>query len=233
MKIVVYWIRRARESGLKAAVEIAWAGIRGKCFDWYYGTDTFTRIPLEQLAINSANKLHGTKYDPSPIGAFGLILKQLTISPADGFVDFGCGKGRTLLQAAQFPFKRVVGVEFSGELCQIARSNIAKFNSKQPARCHSEVIEIDATQFVITPDLRFFYFYNPFDAEVMRKVCANIEASWREHPRPIMLIYGYPTQRAVVEEFKLFQLKADHEILARHFLIYETPETASVAERKA
>jgi predicted RNA methylase len=40
------------------------------------------------------------------------------------FVDFGSGKGRVLLVASHYPFREVVGVEFSPELQKIAEGNI-------------------------------------------------------------------------------------------------------------
>lgn len=217
----MHWIRRIRESGLRAAAEIGVGAVRGKCFDWYHGTDTFDRQPLEALAIASVNKQHGTKYDPSPIGPFTRIVQELDVTSADGFVDFGCGKGRTLLQAAGFGFKRVVGVEFSGELCAIARRNVERFSRRGTVRCPIEVFETDAVQFPIEPDLRFFYFYNPFDAEVMGAVCRNIIASCRQFPRRAKLVYGYPRQRAVIERTGAFELVADHFLMDRHFLVFE------------
>ncbi len=43
------------------------------------------------------------------------------------FVDFGFGKGTALLLATEFPFKRIIGVEFSPELHRIAEENIKRF----------------------------------------------------------------------------------------------------------
>lgn len=40
------------------------------------------------------------------------IAKSVPLQDYD-FLDFGSGKGRTLLMAASFPFKKITGVEFS------------------------------------------------------------------------------------------------------------------------
>ena len=45
----------------------------------------------------------------------------------DVFLDLGAGKGRMLLAASRYPFRRVIGVELSDRLAAIARSNVAAF----------------------------------------------------------------------------------------------------------
>ena len=42
------------------------------------------------------------------------------------FVDYGLGKGRVLMLATEYPFKRIVGVEFSESLDRTARQNLTK-----------------------------------------------------------------------------------------------------------
>ncbi len=37
------------------------------------------------------------------------------------FLDLGCGKGRALIVAAEFPFRAITGVELSPALAAIAR----------------------------------------------------------------------------------------------------------------
>ena len=52
-------------------------------------------------------------------------LRYLGVSDRDVFVEFGCGKGRVVHQAARRPFRRVVGVEISPVLAEAARSGLA------------------------------------------------------------------------------------------------------------
>ena len=47
------------------------------------------------------------------------------------FVDYGAGKGRVLLLAAQHPFAAVGGIEFAEELHDDAAMNIAQFPRSQ------------------------------------------------------------------------------------------------------
>src|SRR5579864_7137056 len=45
------------------------------------------------------------------------------------FIDLGSGKGRVLLMASDYPFKRIIGVEFMLELHRVAQKNIAGYSS--------------------------------------------------------------------------------------------------------
>jgi len=48
-------------------------------------------------------------------------LKDFTL------IDLGSGKGRVLLMASDYPFKRIIGVEFMPELHRVAEGNIRKY----------------------------------------------------------------------------------------------------------
>ena len=46
------------------------------------------------------------------------------------FVDLGSGKGRTLLMASDYPFRRIIGVELLPSLHQIAQENLRQYKSE-------------------------------------------------------------------------------------------------------
>ena len=56
------------------------------------------------------------------------------------FVDYGLGKGRVLMLAAEYPFKRIVGVEFSESLDRTARQNLTKLGA-DAARVTTHVMD--------------------------------------------------------------------------------------------
>jgi hypothetical protein len=67
--------------------------------------------------------------------ALAFSVQQSGVSPsvAHGtlqdftFIDLGSGKGRALLMASAYPFKRIIGVEFMPELHRVAQENIRKY----------------------------------------------------------------------------------------------------------
>ena len=105
--------RRIREEGWVRALKIGILHAESILFDLRHGTDTFRRVPLRKLCINSEPRSRAAPYDASPVWPLRHLLRKFGVSGSDVFVDFGCGKGRALLVAAGFPFRRVVGIEFS------------------------------------------------------------------------------------------------------------------------
>ena len=87
---------------------------RGARFDRRYGVDTSGHIPLGKLGISSSNAVYGVPYEPVTPSYFSRMVESVTLAPGTHvFVDLGSGKGRALMLAASYPFKRIVGVEFS------------------------------------------------------------------------------------------------------------------------
>jgi hypothetical protein len=100
-------------------------------FDRAHGVDTDGRFGgwtyLSDLDIHSANWIDGHDYFPIEPDRFQRVLESFDIA-LEGltFIDFGSGKGRTLLMASEYPF---IGLEFSPELHRIAESNITRYGS--------------------------------------------------------------------------------------------------------
>ena len=90
------------------------------------------------------------------------------------FLDYGAGMGRVMVLAATYPFRRVLGVEVSAELSEIARANLEKCRSR--LRCKDvEIITADATLYSPPSDVSVIYFYNPFAGEVLEAVFKNVQ----------------------------------------------------------
>ena len=85
-------------------------------------------------------------YVPSGWLSLRRMMHGLTPTNVDVFLDLGSGMGRIVNMAARrYPFKRVIGVEISGELNDIAIENarrlggrfaVMTFSSSRPTRQH-------------------------------------------------------------------------------------------------
>src|SRR3989344_2191686 len=114
----------------------------GVLVDWYYGVDTRGVISPKLLEIDPE---HCHSYAPVAWSDLKRVLRVLEIGREEVFLDLGCGKGRALLAAAAFDFQRVVGVEISQRLCEIARANIKRFTRGNAASAAKfEIVEADA-----------------------------------------------------------------------------------------
>jgi SAM-dependent methyltransferase len=155
-------------------------------FDARFGVETGK--PVEAWEIDEADDdalFHNSRYSPTPVRTIRLVLARCPVPYHEtSFVDFGCGKGRVLLVASEFPFARVVGVDYSSELCNTARRNIENFTPSTRRCCDVRVFQSDATRFPIPDDAGVFYLYEPFVPEVAEQVLSAVEKSLHDNPRP-------------------------------------------------
>ena len=116
------------------------------------------------------------------------------------FLDLGSGKGRTLLMASDYPFRRIVGVELLPALHQAAQDNLSKYRSESQKCFALESICADATEFLFPAEPIVLYLFNPFPEAGLRRMIANLEQSLREHPRTVYVLYHNPLLEHVLSE---------------------------------
>lgn len=190
-------------------------------FDLRYGTDTLRRVDMDALNVESEHKAHATFYQAAPAGPLRQILRKLKL-PKDGvFVDLGSGKGRVLLIAAQFGFKKVVGVEFSRELCTIARDNVTVFTQRTNITARIDVVESDVANYPIATDHNVFFVNNPFDEVVMKRLLENLRRSVTQFPRKIWFIYLNPIHGDVIGRSGLFCACREFKTGGGRFWVYK------------
>jgi SAM-dependent methyltransferase len=177
-------------------------------FDRQRHIDTAVHMDTGWMAkIQSANWVHGIGYAPMPIQSARHILASLGIEyERYEFIDYGAGKGRMLFLAAEFPFRRIVGVEYSPDLYQTLHSNLVAYESSLK-RCNAiEAVLEDATQFPLPPEPLVLFFHHPFEAPVFRQVMDRIEQSLAESPREVLVIYYDPACRELFDRSVYFQM---------------------------
>jgi tRNA A58 N-methylase Trm61 len=126
-------------------------------------------------------------------------------------------KGRLLLIASEYGFKRVIGVEFSHDLCEQARKNLLLFRKKVELDVDIEIIESDVVNYEIKDDENVFLF-SPFDEIVMAAVLENINISLEKKLRRVWLIYNSPVHRDIIER-NFVKLK-DYVYGGAEFIVY-------------
>ena len=145
-------------------------------------------------------------------------MKYLNFPKDSVFVDFGSGKGRILLVAAKYGFKRVVGIEFSHDLCEEARKNLLLFRKKVGYDADINIIESDVVNYRIKDDENTFFLFSPFDEVITEAVIKNIRISFEKNPRKILLIYNNPVYRNIVEVH--FMKLIDYVYGGSEFVVY-------------
>jgi hypothetical protein len=107
------------------------------------------------------------------------------------FIDLGCGKGRALLMASDYPFQKIVGVEFMPELCRAAQKNIAGYTSDCQQCRHMEVLCMDARDFEFPSRPLVVYLFNPFSEPTFAAVLEKLRKSVERAPRPVYIAYRF------------------------------------------
>lgn len=163
-------------------------------FELPLGLETSAKARLRELGFDETERV---QYEPSPWLVLRRALPKSSVSPHDVFLDFGSGKGAIVLQAAQYPFRKVIGVELTPQLHAIARENLAR--ALPTLRCKDvELVNSDALNYRVPDDVTVVYFYNPFFGGVFAKVVDELKASLARRPRTLRIIYLYPAEEATL-----------------------------------
>ena len=169
-------------------------------FDLAHGTDTGGYIPGEELGTGSRSDLYNTAYYAIAPSTLRHALGLLPVGVAGfTFVDLGCGKGRALLVAEEFGFDRVVGVELSAKLQQIAVRN-----TMHSPRISVENVDASQVNYPSTPLVIFLY--HPFLATVLERVLENLEEQLDRTPRETFLLIANPSYPRSWRRFPRFEV---------------------------
>jgi predicted RNA methylase len=180
LQLLVVALRDGRDLRRQRAVD--------KSFDREHGVDTAGIIPLRALEVPHRSAALGERYQATTPEVFHRIFAELDADLQQfTFIDIGAGKGRALLLASEYPFRRIVGVEFSHQLVSVAERNVARWIQKERACRDITVLCCDATEFDPPAGPLVLYFNNPFRAPVMRATLERIHQSVDAEPRPVLL----------------------------------------------
>jgi len=172
-------------------------------YDWDYRVDTTS------ANVGWHARLMGffsSSYQPIEAEIFREMMNTLAIDFGQfTFVDIGSGKGRALLLASEYPFRRIIGVELLPELNRIAQENIRAFSKARGHEIPAESISGDATGFDFPAEPLVVYFFHPLTEAGFRQVMANLKASLAAQPRPIHIIYANPIFELIVAADKRFR----------------------------
>lgn len=161
-------------------------------FDKRLGVRTSGEIQLDELGIAAEGR---ERYKGVPWLMLRRILRRRSVTADDVFIDIGSGMGRALLVAATYPFRRVIGVELSRELNDIAQQNIDHLTAR--LRCNDiTVVTADAMEYEIPDDVTVVFMANPFQGAIFEAVIKNILDSYDRRPRNLRIVYVNPKEES-------------------------------------
>lgn len=179
-------------------------------FDVEHGVETSGLVEGGELAGGHPHDVFTTAYFgvlPSRMRALLRMWRATEGVPRVeevAFVDVGCGKGRALLLAAEMPFREAVGVELNAGLAAVAERNVERWRELGRERAPMRVVCGDATEVELPAGPLLLYLYNPFRAEVLRRLLGRLEARAEAGGGGVEVVYLYPEEEAVFREFPRF-----------------------------
>lgn len=191
-------------------------------FDRKMGVQTSRLVAATDLGIDEGQLLEvgrnagGVAYMPTPAWALPAILEDMNVNYPDyNFIDLGSGMGRVVLIAAEYPFRKVAGVEFSLDLHRTAEDNLAR-NARTHRAMAVELVCQDVREYTLPPGNCIVYLFNPFQEKVMRTVLDKLKESFNNTAAQLWVIYFNPVLGAILDESSfLVKVKA-----TRHYSIY-------------
>jgi len=159
-------------------------------YDWEHSVDT-TRSNVG-FGTQFLTGVMARPYFATEPWLFQQIIQSLPVDFSQfTFIDLGCGKGRVLLMASDYPFQKIVGVEFLPDLVGAAQKNIAGYSSDRQQCRQIETACLDARDFQFPAKPLVVYLFNPFSESTFAQVLENLRRSVEHAPRPAYVAYRF------------------------------------------
>jgi hypothetical protein len=173
-------------------------------FDRHHGTDTSGIVPRHLIVADKKLQAQITVYG----GSQPSIVRRAILALGDveqySFVDLGCGKGRPMIVASEFPFRSIAGVELSSQLARVAQRNIATVERRFPTRRRPSVIEGNAVTSTYPEGDLVVFLYHPFGGDILTQIVKRLENSIAREGVRLMLIYYNPVHGHLVDASPAF-----------------------------
>ncbi len=172
-------------------------------YDWDH------RVNTTSATVGWRERLLGqfhSGYQPTEPALFKEMMASLKINFQEfTFIDMGSGKGRVLLMAADYPFRRIVGVELFPALHRVAQQNLNAYASDSQQCFALEAVCGDAREFIFPAEPLLLYLFNSLPEAALIEVMTNLDDSLRQCPREVYLLYHNPLLEPVLANYPAFK----------------------------
>jgi Histone methylation protein DOT1 len=167
-------------------------------FDWESRVNTTSGTVGWQARLLG---LFHSPYQPTDPAVFREMMAGLPIEfDQFTFIDLGSGKGRTLLMASEYPFRKIVGVELIEELHRAAEENIRAYHSATQRCTQIESVCADAREYELPQEPLVLYLFNPLPERALSDVLERLQKSLTQAPRPVWVVYHNPLLERMLGE---------------------------------
>jgi hypothetical protein len=171
-------------------------------YDWDHRVDTTS------ATVGWRERLLGHFHSPYQATEPEIFREMMAVPKIDfrefTFIDIGSGKGRVLLMASDYPFRRIVGIELLAALHGVAQKNLSVYESDSRQCFAVEAVCGDAREFTFPAEPLVVYLFNPLPEAGVVDVMANLAQSVSQYPRVVHLLYRNPLFENVVARYPGF-----------------------------
>ena len=222
LKLFQRSLNSIKEKGLKRTFQSFVSFIEDFIYDKRYGLNTRKIIEAEDLYKTDDEINQNNRYQATRLRHFRVLMKELSLPENSVFVDVGSGKGKVLLMATIYNFKRIVGIELSSKLNKIAKSNILIYNKRVKNNIPIELKELNVLDYTFEGDENIIYLYNPFSSEILEQFCEQLFISLKLNPRKIWLIFNnFNNYNDSIVKESLVQEKLEFSYGGTDFAVYK------------
>jgi SAM-dependent methyltransferase len=130
--------------------------------DKQLGVETSAEVPRRAQISGHKMDKYAVQYQGLQPSILRKCLNLIGVTAEMTFIDIGCGKGRALMVAAEYPFRHIIGVELSEFILATARSNF-KILVKRNARYGDvALVHGDASHPPLDRGVNVLSFFNSF-----------------------------------------------------------------------
>ena len=169
--------------------------------------DKLLQIKTSGRDETNADQYHHP-YEPTPYSVLERLAASGFFGKEDAVLDYGCGKGRVGFFLAYRTQAAAVGIEYDARIYRSALEN----RNTSVSKAKPDFVLTCAEAYEVPAHINRCYFFNPFSAEILRKVLARILESWYECPRDIFLFFYYPSDEYIASLMTVEELEFYDEI---------------------
>ena len=185
MRQVQKLMRHVSDRGVAEACRWAWHSVQVHYTCRRLGFSRPPQVPLSEVGIDDVEcHRHGATNYPD----FRKSMRAVPLRAGeDVFLDFGSGMGAALVMAAQYPFRRLLGVEISAQLNEQARELLDRLRPR--LRCREYELQVaNALDYEVPDNVTVVHMFSPFRGKILEAALASIRRSLERRPRRLYLI---------------------------------------------
>lgn len=158
---------------------------------------------------------HHYPYEPTQYRVLDRIVEEGVVEDCTHIIDYGCGKGRVSMYLASKLRCKSTGIDLEDSFVADALENLKQADLESEQKENIEFLVADAAQFAVPASADVFYFFNPFSVHILASVMERILESYYDDPRPMTLLFYYPSDEYVSYLMRQDALLFDDEIDCR------------------